>query len=1010
MKFALPFLMILTAPLSAQEEIPLEDVFRKIEARLKPIESMSGRVRILGGGEMTAELNIAGWIGCRPGTFLRKEMVLWKLPEGLFLKEECHRPSSVATRGIFTGTKGGQGLSFAFKASPEEWRSRRGGMTGMLEMMVGGDWALWEVALWPRQLSARYANLKAHREKRFVVITGDWEMPGFMQPGQKAIRLRWYFDGSTHRIEKMVAHIGKKPMEILCREYIRVQGVEIPSRIEYIDNSMLGRGGSMALLVLDRVESPAGKLATPNWLNDPALPEATDASLEDLEKRLKDDPTNGALVMELGNRILLDSRMMGRDSGEWAKKFREYSKPALDAHPGSSLLRLSLFVGMVMADKKVPGDILEEMVRRGDLAFDALAIAVMVAVGKSENEKAKALLERIPGGGVGAEFRNRVGFSMEIAAIKSAKEFMEKVGRALEGRSVSEKVSLLSGIAPPVRRFSRGSGPLAGKSVEFLKELADTGKPWCLLLAARGYAGQGKIAESVRLYVLLADDPDYSSHLKVEFKTVCIRGEEESIPLLEKISDLIEDPELLLIAVKNAFEKKEEIRFLGLKKRLIHFCVEADREEDIFPGFRNTDNLVPLLEKLMEKERIGDAKEILLAYVNGDNGANLFYGKSKELLVRILADDFAAQYRFLKYSRLDSHFPKTLGMTMKEFVTEIKRRVESGEFDRSEMNVLGKIVEKGVFGEKEGLEIGTIVSLLRKGNEKYPNEKPYRERLGDALCFAKEYADAVSVYDEVMVLRREGGGESRQVGMGSMISTSAGPVKDPTKPSFNATLELLSKMAYAYLGAGDREGAVKAIERFLEDFPGDGNIKEAADAYRVLKMLDQILPLKKRLFLKQVGETNRRGWRDPAVTTGMELVELYMEMEKFLEAHLVAELVLERKSEEGSPDVWKTLEKHRGEIRKKVGAEELIGAWLEFDFAPVSAARKASIDDLIEMMDDDQIDIRDEAFEKLRKMGPEISAYLAGEREGQGTEVASRLREILVAHAEKALRERFLEE
>ncbi len=1009
MKFVLPFLMILTAPLSAQEEIPLEDVFRKIEARLKPIESMSGRVRILGGGEMTAELNVAGWIGCRPGTFLRKELVLWKLPEGLFLKEECHRPSSIATRGVFTGNRGGEGLSFAFKASPEEWQSRRGGMTGMLEMMVGGDWALWEVALWPRQLSARYANLKAHREKEFVVITGDWEMPGFIQAGQKAIRLWWYFDGSTHRVEKMVAHIGKKPMEILCREYIRVQGVEIPSRIEFMENSMLGRGGSKSLLVLDRVESPAGKLATPNWLNDPALPEATDASLEDLEKRLKDDPTNGMLVMELGNRILLDSRMMGRDSGKWAKKFREYSKPALDAHPGSSLLRLSLFVGMVMADMKVPGDILEEMVRRGDLAFDALAIAVMVAVGKSENEKAKALLERIPGGGVGAEFRNRVGFRMELAVIKSAKEFMEKVGRALEGRSVSEKVPLISGIVPPVRRFGRGSGPMAGKPVEFLKELAESGKPWCLLLAARGYAGQGKTDESVRLYVRLVDHPEYASQLKAEFEDVCLQGGEEAAPLLEKISDQIEAPGLLLVALKNAFEKKQEIRFAGLKKRLIRICRETDEENVVRRGFRQTGELVPLLEKLMEKERIGDAKEILLAYANGDDGANLFYGKSKKLLVRILADDFAAQYRFLKYSRLDSHFPKTLGMTMKEFVTEIRRRVESGEFDRSEIDVLGKIVEKGVFGEKEGLEIGTIVSLLRKGNEKYPKEMTYRERLGDALCFAKEYADAVSMYDEVMALRRKGGGESRQVGIG-MISTSATPVKDVAKPSFNATLELLSKMTYAYLGAGDREGAVKAIERFLEDFPGDGNIKEAADAYRVLEMLDQILPLKKRLFLKQVGETNRGGWGDPAVTTGMELVVLCMEMEKFLEAHLVVGLVLERKREDGRPEDWKMVEKKRGEIRKKVGAEELIGAWLKFDFAPVSAARKASIDDLIEMMDDDQIDIRDEAFEKLRKMGPEISAYLAGAREGQGTEVASRLREILVAHAEKALRERFLEE
>ncbi len=104
------------------------------------------------------------------------------------------------------------------------------------------------------------------------------------------------------------------------------------------------------------------------------------------------------------------------------------------------------------------------------------------------------------------------------------------------------------------------------------------------------------------------------------------------------------------------------------------------------------------------------------------------------------------------------------------------------------------------------------------------------------------------------------------------------------------------------------------------------------------------------------------------------------------------------------------MEKKRAEIRGKLTSDLLIREFLKMEFAPLSASQKVKIDELIEQMDADQIDLRDEAFNQLGKMGKEISPYLAGELEGQSAEVAGRLREILVGHARKALREQFLKE
>ena len=101
------------------------------------------------------------------------------------------------------------------------------------------------------------------------------------------------------------------------------------------------------------------------------------------------------------------------------------------------------------------------------------------------------------------------------------------------------------------------------------------------------------------------------------------------------------------------------------------------------------------------------------------------------------------------------------------------------------------------------------------------------------------------------------------------------------------------------------------------------------------------------------------------------------------------------------------LENVVGRMKTVGGQEDLIEEFLKMLFDPISQEQKSLIDDLVEKMDADEIMMRDEAFEALRKMSIAVSPYLAAQIEGQSVEVSSRLKEILVAHAEKALRKKF---
>ncbi|MDP6957319.1 MAG: hypothetical protein QF645_00755 [Planctomycetota bacterium] len=1013
MKFVLSLLLLSLSftSLSAQEEIPLEEVFQKIEARLAPIDSLEGRIRVEGGTGMGAELNVAGWVGFRRGEFLWRQSALWKMPEGMFLKEDYHSPSTVAVRGLFTGGQRGEALAYAYKSAPGKASTRRTGMTAMLEMLTGTEWSLWEVALWPRQLLSRYTEVKAYREKDSIVIKSKWEIPVMMGQGGDALKMEWYFN-ADHRMEKMVLDMQGQSMEVTVREYAKVQGVEIPCRVEYRDLSMIAVGrGALVTLILDQIQSPAEAESTkgPQWLDDPALPEATTQTLEEAENRLEEDPTNGALLLEVGNLAMVNSTRSGRNMSKWAKKLGAYTEAAMKASPESSLLLLSHFVTQAMDKKMVPVDLLESLLKKKVLAFDALAAAVMISIGNGEQEKAQEFLLQISEQRVAGAFRKKVGLKLELQRMTSAEEFIKRVDRELEGRTLEEKLSILSAISPPVRRFGRSQSLLLQKDPDFLKELVKTQRSEYLLLAARAYFGKGEFAEAVTVYLQLADLPEYAPHLKTEWEEVCKKGEEDAIPLLEKIYDSIEDPELLLIAAKNAFETKKELQFLSYKKRLIAVCSKEETSSRPARNFRNTEKLIPFLDALVNAERIEDAKEFLLAYTNKGNASNLLYGKGESLLPKILAEDFEAKYRFLKCTGPPSHALRLIKVDAVEFISEVRRRVESGTYEKDDLESLSQVVLEGLSSlQSDVVTPGILAALFEKGSKAYPKEGSFFERLGDCRYYEKEFAKAVLAYQEVFRLRKMNGKKTPNMMMQVMSRAFQDPT-DATKKEkgLDVSQPVLAKMAYAYLAEGREADAVKAVEQFLLDFPGPEDITEASVAYKVLKMDERILPLKRKLFLEQLKDERRIGWGDPALETGFDLLELYKKSKKYIEGSLVVGLLENRMSEEGNPEHRKKLDKYREEFRAKVTQEDLIAEFLKTKIDPVSSEKKSQIDDLIEKMDADEIDLRDEAFEALRKMSPDVSPYLAEQIEGQSIEVASRLKEILVAHAEKALRQRF---
>ena len=221
------------------------------------------------------------------------------------------------------------------------------------------------------------------------------------------------------------------------------------------------------------------------------------------------------------------------------------------------------------------------------------------------------------------------------------------------------------------------------------------------------------------------------------------------------------------------------------------------------------------------------------------------------------------------------------------------------------------------------------------------------------------------------------------------------------------TQPVLAKMVHAFVSEGREKEALKEIEKFLVDFSKAENIEEASAAYTVLKREDRILPLKRTLFLEQIQDENRLGWGDPAIKTGFDLLTLYKKEKNYVDAYLVCGFIEKRLGERSNPENRKRLEKEKQSIRKKLSHDDLISEYLKMGEREVSKEQKALVDDLVEKMDGDLIATRDEAFESLRGMSPEISGYLYEQLEGQSTEVASRLKEILVLHAEKALRKRF---
>jgi hypothetical protein len=1023
-EFSLAFLLVLAAPLSAQEEIPLEDVFRKIEARLAPIGSMTARVRRLG-----YEGCFTGRIHFRPGKFLRGEVVRWSwLGRFYSLGEFCYRPSSHTLRKVGSGwrSRGGQTLNIHAR------REIPGGQMPSEESVM----SLWEVALWPRKLLSFYSNLKAHREMGFLVISGD--APSCAElfwdgNGSAATSLRWYFSEPDCRLEKMTVHRQVDVLELVCREYVTIKGVPIPSRIDHVfpPKGMDGVGRVPVSFILDDVRSPAPSDVRdlPAWLDDPALPEGEGASSQEVEKRLKADPTNGKLVMELAN----------LSPGMNYREVLARTKEALAANPESALLRLHHFAGSVIADRTVPAELLEEEIRRGDFLFDALAIAVFLHCTNRDFKKAKSLLLRIPDRGVGVEFRKRVGFHVDLCLANSPEEFGKRVDRELEGLSIADQVHELSGI--------NLWATFKGKPAGFLERLAATGKPAALLLAARQ-------SRSLRYYLLLADSA-YAPVLVEEFRSICagflVSGTEKSLVMgmmiAEKIVDHVEDVDVLILAAGMALKKKRETRFFSLVKRLIQVCHTPG--ENVLPfgsswihpiraTWDGVGGLFPLLKGLVDAGRIGMARDLLLAYVTNPLGREVHrsfclcdglpkWNKCEtalELLPRILGDDFNAKYRYMLFSGAAETLFSTLDVSRGEYLSAMKNRIQSGNFALEEIVELGYGLDMDWAYGPGGLDLKSLPALFLAGVKLYPEWPKIREWLGDVRYMTGEHQGAIDMYRTVLERRKLDTVNLDEVatpfGFWQTRDGNCAGIRLPT-PVTRAWImyTVIRKMVHAHVAMNRKDLAVKAVESYLEVFGprADG----AREAFQALGMEERIISWWKPVFLQRLRKTRMFSYRRDLYSLGQEMVRVFMRTGKGLEACQVLGILLDlelkfsshpgarEKEKKERAREWEKLEKQRATIWKRLPKGDLIGIFLKGKFSPLSDDQKSKVNDLIEQMRDDRIDRREEAFDKLRKMGPGISPYLSERREGQDTEVAGRIRDILVGHAEKALLERFLE-
>lgn len=982
----------LLALLFAIQDPTPEEVFTKLEARTSAIGQLAADVTMDGSDFDDVNLRIACRLEYVRGGHLRRTFHLWAGSEGMLMSDDFFSPKIYATRAVFAANR--EGAFFATsKTDPAKPAPLSRGVIDAILTMFGLEFNLVDVALYPRMIQAFGTDVQAALRKDKITLSVTRSVSNFGMSEEKA-RFVWVFDAATYRIEKLEIDTGRV-VSIDVTAYEKVNGVELPSRVKRPGTGF--RGGDSELIVSG---FRSVKTSPPAWVSDPAIPFATNESADDLRAKLAKDPKDPAAALAYVQSV-------------WAGIIKERSGgaefvPALEAAAergaDSSLFQTALYCAYLL--KKNDDGCAAVAKRIAEKKWLCPEVAVLRATQLLTEGKHEDLLEILDALGTETIFADLgvvLGLAARAALATDGGEFAKTIQSACEGLEISRRIELFFAVESAPSKRGRGAwGVLAGKPAEFLQKLVESGHPESLLLAARANARNGKAKEAAELYAKLTDRKEWLPAIQPELQAFCVVAKAEAAPILEKIYDQLTDVELLLLVAEMHLDRKDDAKAEQAIRRALEMFPKRQRT------YRDSEVVVPVLKKLLDQGKKDLAKELLLAAADRMNASNYLYGEDN-IVDRVLGDDHEKKYDFLRAAGVSSYSLERVRLTPAQTFEIAKKRMDSDARVEEDATVLCAFVVDGSLRQEAKSE--DLVAALEKAVKYWPDRMDLRERLGDLHLLDSRWAQAISHYREALRLEKE---NKPKVGSADYEDVVVRPPRriEPDdgggKQDFDPWRPLLVKLTHALMKSDDRPGAIQTVEDYLKDFPD--RLEVAAEAFEALELAEPLLALKKKILLRRAKSvTPKEPWNAESVAmVAIEFARLSLQHKHLEDAYVASEMAVEYAKMSPDGDSVKNAESLRAEVLKAYSDEDVIRAFASGPFDPIPDETKKEVEGLLAQLEAEEPFERQEAEEKLRGMGAKIAPLLIAAMKDQTGETLTRLQTMVLGHARKALREKFM--
>ncbi len=997
----------LCALAALQSDPTVEEVIRKIEEKTAAVRHLTADIELDTGSSDELALSIGGRMEFSRTNGLRRLWCLWARSEGMLLLDQYLGTQSTYVKGLFAGSREG---SLFMTCRMDKVPMAHLGFVHSILLFFGLDTVMADMALYPRAIerwssSPPRAFRRTEDGRERLVLQATTTLSTFTS---MTMTYSWFFDATTGRLERLEVETEGKTIPVRPQSYVKIQGVEIPERVEFqgFAESPFGRG----LVLTLRNVSTAGEPKSPEWISDAALPAWPTEKTQELRDRLKRDPGNATVALQLTCAALAEDLPDKAGFKEMNVEICGALEKAVQAGNPSPLLLTALYCAYATKEDSAAAEKIAQTVLEKKLPCpETLALrSCRLLKDRKYKELAEcaALLEKE---GTYRMLSGPLLFSSRVAEAADAKAVLAVLAETLSPLSIPARLRLLAEIEPPPARHGKGGeGLLASRPADFLAALEASGKPEALLLVARVTHRAGRTKEATGFYAKLAANAEYRPHLLREFQMFCTAAKGDALPLLELVVDDLNEPQVLLSAADAWFEEKNPERYERVVKRALEILKkEKESGSRSKHQYRDPQALKPLLKKLVDASRLAEARELLLAFADRMNASSFLYDEGNTL-TKILPDD-DSKYEFVRMAGLQSYSLQKLALTPATVFAIIQKRLAVDSPDEVDVEALGAFVTD--FQLRQAVKIEVVVTLLERAVTAHPKRAEFHERLGDARLLDSKFGAAAASYRETLRLDKESKREDRNFGGRAVSATHSvkkegtGPVEKPFDPS----QPLIAKLARALLKDNKRDEALAAVEQYLKDFDEKG-WEPACEAYEFLDQAEPLMALQKKILLSKLAKLNQRSWEARnALDIAVKLGRLYLKHRRYEEAYAVSEHAVElAKSNQNDPQLLKSAEELRTEAVKNFGEDDLVARFLKGTFPAPSEETKKRVAERVAQLEDEAVVSRQEAEEALRKFGPEIAPLLAEAMKARSGEAQTRLRAILLDYARKDLRDRFL--